>query len=250
MIRKPNTGTVAVSRAKVSTEVKVVSGGKVKSAKKSVPVRKYASGVPKCARKNWDSDSITLRVLNKDKVKKNAEDAREKSRKEAAEKQQEKIKLKRQARERLLGPHGAELVPFDYKPECNFRKEEICFYLRPGSAESSTKGRDVSSEIKNAQNNINIEDEAIDYSSEILSNPCLEKFHECLDIYENNQKVYLDNVEELIKMENWFAAITEPDNGDTLWSLRESNRKRHCMSDYCNKNSRILMSDYKIKNIE
>lgn len=68
--------------------------------------------------------------------------------------------------------------------------------------------------------------------------PGMVLFLQCLDIYENNQSYYSDDINELIKLEQWFSSIPEPYSNENEWIERENNRKKYGISDYCDEEIR------------
>ncbi len=112
---------------------------------------------------------------------------------------------------------------------------DVHFYIIGGVAEETKKGKIVSDSIKES-NSVYIKRPLP------LINPGRKpneiRFMECLDIYENNQDYYRDNINELVKLEKWFSKIPEPyKNGDS-WKIRETNRRKYMISDYCDKDIR------------
>lgn len=76
-----------------------------------------------------------------------------------------------------------------------------------------------------------------------------DEFQDCLDIYENNQIYYKDNIVELKKLESWFSSIREPypEGADEKileeWRIREKNRISKGISDYCSDEVRHILEN-------
>lgn len=108
--------------------------------------------------------------------------------------------------------------------------KEIVFYLGGCDSKAVEEGRLMAEKIKSS--NAILQHEPLPLIH--CSKPNEELFYECLDIYENNQICFKDNIEELIKLETWFSQIPEPFESGPAWKIRECNRRKYRISDYCN----------------
>ena len=118
------------------------------------------------------------------------------------------------------------------------KKDEVFFYLGGNISSSVKEGKVIAGSIRD----INSKQKPEPLPLTICSNkPDLITFFKCLDVYENNQSYYSDNIEELIKLEKWFSKISEPYSRDPEWATRENNRKVFGISDYCDEDIRKFL---------
>jgi len=117
-------------------------------------------------------------------------------------------------------------------------KDEIRFYLGGNISSAVKEGKLIAGSIRDANSKQKPEPLPL---TKCGNKPDLITFFKCLDVYENNQSYYSDNIEELIKLEKWFNKISEPYSRDPGWVNRENNRKIFGISDYCDSDVRKLL---------
>ena len=107
---------------------------------------------------------------------------------------------------------------------------DIYFYMGGDISKGAQDGKIIADNIREANSNRNREPLLLIKPG---IKPGMIAFLQCLDIYENNQDYYFDNLDELIKLEKWFSVIPEPYSYGDGWTMREENRRRYGISDYC-----------------
>lgn len=119
-------------------------------------------------------------------------------------------------------------------------QDDVIFYIDSNLSKSVESGRKISELIK--ATNASRTKEPLPLIRPI-TRPNYIAYMEYLDIYENNQSFYEKDIDKLIELEEWFCSIREPkhDSSDDEWNLRESNRIKYGISDYCRPDIRKIL---------
>lgn len=138
------------------------------------------------------------------------------------------VRIKPKPQKVQLKPQRVQPKP---EPSAQNTGKEIIFYLGGCDSKTIEEGKLMAEKIRSSNAILQHEPLPLIYCG---NKPDEELFYECLDVYENNQICFKDNIEELIKLEIWFSQISEPFESGPEWKIRECNRRRYHISDYCN----------------